>query len=334
MKILFFSYRFNPEIGGIESISEMLANYFFCKGHEVHLITTTKNTNAANFPFKILSSPIIFTTIKELKWADIVFENNPCFSISYPNFFMRKPSVISLQTWLTENNGGLRLRQILKKFLLRSADRVVACSKAVKESYPKAIIINNPYNEQLFKRTYNVDKIRDFIFLGRLVSDKGADIAIKAFFEVLKQHPTSSFTIVGDGEEMPFLQNLVKLLNIEQQVIFKGKLQGKALVNCLNEHKFLLVPSTWKEPFGIVALEGIACGCIPIVADGGGLPEAVGTLGLVFSRGKIEKLKDCMLKVISNKPAHEISPEAIQHLKNYRIPTIADKYLKVFESVI
>lgn len=335
MKILIFSYTFSPDVGGIESISAMLANYFSEKGHSVHLITASKNTNKANFSFTILNNPSFFKTVSELKWADVVFENNPGFSLSYPNFFMRKPTVICLQTWLTEVNGKVGLRQTVKKALLKFADKVVACSQAVKESFGDAIVIPNPYNDKLFKRIPGANKTNDFIFLGRLVSDKGADIAIKAFSEVLKTHSSVSLTIAGDGKEMPALKMLVQQLNLQHKINFKGVLEGEALVRCLNEHKYLLVPSVWKEPFGIVALEGIACGCIPIVSDGGGLPEAAGCSGMVFSRGKVDELVKCMLHVLENsQPVTEVSPASMQHLKMHSVPVIAEQYLDVFKRLI
>ena len=48
------------------------------------------------------------------------------------------------------------------------------------------------------------------------------------------------------------------------------------LVNQLNQSEILVVPSLWSEPFGIVALEGLACGCALLASDAGGLPDAVG----------------------------------------------------------
>src|SRR5690606_40338743 len=91
-------------------------------------------------------------------------------------------------------------------------------------------------------------------------------------------------TIIGDGPEAPVLKALAVKYGLEHKVDFKGSLQGKELVDCLNQHKLILVPSRWEEPFGNVALEGMACGCIPVVSDGGGLAEAVGHAGLTFQR--------------------------------------------------
>ncbi|MBV9960782.1 MAG: glycosyltransferase family 4 protein, partial [Parafilimonas sp.] len=226
MKILLFSYKFHPDVGGIESISKMLAEYFIEAGHEVHLITKTKSSAQCKFPFKVIRNPGLAEIIKELKWGDIVFQNNPCFSISYPNFFIRKPSVISLQTWLESLSGKYDTRQKFKHALLRSASQVIACSNAIKTTFNDAIVIPNPYDEKLFKVKPGNQRTNDFIFLGRLVSDKGADIAIRAVGKLLKTHPSTNLTIVGNGEEIMALKELVNDLSLQWSVRFTGILEG------------------------------------------------------------------------------------------------------------
>lgn len=334
MKILIFSYKFHPDVGGIESISKMLAGYFFQQGHEIHLITKTKTDSASEFPFKVVRNPRLPGIIKELKWADLVFENNPCFSISYPNLFIRKPSVVSLQTWIESINGRLRTRDRLKYRMLGSASKVIACSNAIRSTFPAAGVIPNPYNAKLFKRNTTVEKAKDFVFLGRLVSDKGADIAIKALYNLVRNHFTASLTIVGDGEEMNALKHLVSKLNLQDCVHFAGILEGEDLVNCLNEHRFMLVPSVWKEPFGIVVLEGLACGCIPVISDGGGLPEAAGGIGLRFKRGSIQELAGCM-KTLLLTPSPNGNHNALdRHLLSHTIAVIGKRYLDIFNGVV
>ena len=91
-----------------------------------------------------------------------------------------------------------------------------------------------------------------------------------------------SLTVIGAGPELSALKERVTALNLTGRVKFTGGLTGNALVDELRQHKFILIPSKWREPFGVVALEGMAAGCIPIVADGGGLPDAVGNAGVIF----------------------------------------------------
>ena len=57
---------------------------------------------------------------------------------------------------------------------------------------------------------------------------------------------------------------------------------GPDVVALLNRHLIIVVPSRWQEPFGLVALEGIACGCVALGANCGGLPNAIGGAGATF----------------------------------------------------
>ena len=105
---------------------------------------------------------------------------------------------------------------------------------------------------------------------------------IKAFSNL--ENRNWSLTIIGDGPHRDYLENLALSYNIIPHVNFKGFLKGDVLVEELNRHEIMVVPSRWNEPFGVVALEGMACGCAMLVSDGGGLPDAVGSAGLQFKR--------------------------------------------------
>lgn len=187
-----------------------------------------------------------------------------------------------------------------------------------------------------------ISRTLDFIFLGRLVSDKGIQEAILAFQQLLllcrKQGIKTSglsFSIVGDGPDRQSLERSVVQLGLEEQVIFTGALRDGELVKCLNSHRFLLVPSRWEEPFGIVALEGMACGCIPIVSDGGGLPDAVGRAGLVFQRGNIGELVLLMYQLLTDPElVHQLQLEASAQLQAHYASEVSGKYLSVIENVV
>ena len=65
---------------------------------------------------------------------------------------------------------------------------MIAVSDAIrKKEWQRAIVIENPYNDSLFKVLTGKEKTKSFIFLGRLVSDKGAKQAIEAISLLCKQ---------------------------------------------------------------------------------------------------------------------------------------------------
>jgi glycosyltransferase involved in cell wall biosynthesis len=142
-------------------------------------------------------------------------------------------------------------------------------------------------------------------------------------------------TIVGDGPERDNLEQLVSDLRLRENVRFAGALRGEEIARVLNKHNILLVTSRWKEPFGIVALEGIACGCLPIVSDGGGLPDAIGNAGISFKSGDIDDLVRAIRKVI-NDPVltQQMRDAAPSHLVAHSSSQVSQRYLASIESVV
>lgn len=341
LKILLLSNNFYPDIGGIEINSEILANEFTKAGHRVRLVTWTADERENRFPFTVVRRPGKLDLFREHKWADVVFENNPCLRLTWPGLLLGKPNVIALNTWVARVDGSIGWQDRLKTLWFRKSKNVIAVSDALRrKSWEKAIVITNPYRAELFRINAQTDRHIDLVFLGRLVSDKGADMAIEALHALESEEGGEAgvrsgfrLTIIGDGPEAPVLKALAVRYRLEHKVDFKGSLQGKELVDCLNQHKLILVPSRWEEPFGNVALEGMACGCIPVVSDGGGLPDAVGHAGLTFKRGDTADMVRCIRQILESKDLQEkLKSEARHHLKDHQPKKVADRYLKVIRA--
>src|SRR5690606_17466388 len=215
------------------------------------------------------------------------------------------------------------------------AGKVIAISQAVAEDVRRpAVVIGNPYRSALFRRPdSDVGQKSEFVVLGRLVSDKGADLALEALAKLGDK--SARLTIIGDGPERPNLEAQVERLGLRGRVMFTGVLTGEPLVACLQRHRFLLVPSRWPEPFGNVALEGMACGCVPIVSSGGGLSDAVGSAGVVFDSGDVASLVGKMELVLRDGPeVVALVENARIHLHNHSAEKVAKDYLRVMRASV
>jgi len=341
LNILFLSHKFYPDIGGIEVNSEVLARAFSEAGHHVRLLTWSEDTTEKVFPFAVIRHPNTRKLFREHAWADLVFENNPCLRLAWPGLFFGRPSIIALNTWLFDPNSRFDAQGWLKYRWLKRAYKVISVSDAVRRNcWPAATVIENPYRANQFKVLPDVHRTTDFVFLGRLVSQKGVDQAILALHRLLSLAQEGnalseklSLTIIGDGPERGKLECLVADLDLTDYVSFTGFLQGEALTRCLNRHRFLIAPSISEEAFGNVVLEGIACGCLPIVSNSGGLPEAVGKAGLVFDHGNVDVLVACIQKVLHNEAlVEELHAASPKHLAAHHPVIIAQRYLEVIEA--
>ncbi|MEZ7503906.1 glycosyltransferase family 4 protein [Flavobacterium sp. Arc2] len=332
MKILLFSHSFYPRIGGIETVSLMLAKNFQNKREvSVIVVTHTKEDGTEKLPFKVVRDPSIKVIYNLLKWCDVVFENNPCFRMSWLNFIVRKPKIVALHTWIGLPKEKKLIHQKAKTFFLNDYDAVIACSKKIKEhTFKKATVIENSYEAAVFKAT-TIKKTKDFAFVGRLVSDKGADMCIELLHELNTiQDEKYSLAIIGDGPEMVKLMELTSRYKLTSQIRFLGFLSAEAIAYELHENRFLLVPSRWEEPFGIVVLEGMACGCIPIVSDGGGLPDAVGNAGVVFERNSHESFVQKTVQLLENtKLQQSLLRNAKAHLGEHTEEEVCQQYFNL-----
>jgi len=110
------------------------------------------------------------------------------------------------------------------------------------------------------------------VFVGRLVEDKGADIAVRAM-RALKG--IANLNIVGDGPQRPALEDLARELSLEETVHFSGQVSDDQRGQMIANAFAMVVPSRHEELFGMVAVEG-ALSSLPVVAASrGGLPEVV-----------------------------------------------------------
>lgn len=337
-RLLLLSHKFYPFLGGIETMSEELAEYFSSLGYDVCVLTWTRSDINEEFPFQIYRNPSIFRILKEYMKSDIVLENNSNLQLSWPSFFKKRLKLLVLHGLIQEKNKTLDWRGRLKLKRIKSADKVVVVSHSLKKDvYEKAEVIHNFYRDNLFKEYVQLNDRGSFsfVFLGRIVKSKGLDIAVKTVERLSKETDFDNITlsIIGDGPMLTDIEELVENLKMKDKVFFLGKLEGEGLVKELNRHRYMLIPS-WQESFGIVALEGIACGCLPFAYNIEGLPEAIGKAGII-----VEENTECgfceKIKYILNNPSveNELRANMSEHLQKYTKTYICNKYKIALESL-
>ncbi|MCX6967514.1 MAG: glycosyltransferase family 4 protein [Verrucomicrobia bacterium] len=335
MKILLSSYAFYPNIGGIESVSELLANEFVRLGHEVRVITQTPGADREEWKFEVLRKPSARGLLRAVQWCDLFFQNNISLQSLWPLLLVRRPWVVTHQTWISRLDRSFGWQDYLKRFFLRAATNV-SISRAIAKSLPVGSeIIPNPYRDDLFYPMPEVAREKDLVFLGRLVSDKGTDLLVEAVHLLKESGLTVSLTVIGSGPEEMGLKAQAKMLGVASQMDFVGPKSGVELAQLLNGHRVLAVPSRWAEPFGIVALEGIACGCVVVGSQEGGLPDAIGPCGLTFSNGSAPELAAAIRESLTDAGRLEqLRVCAQEHLAHHTARAVAAAYLEIFQRVL
>ncbi|MDW8053795.1 MAG: glycosyltransferase [Anaerolineae bacterium] len=120
-------------------------------------------------------------------------------------------------------------------------------------------------------------------YAGRLVHEKGVDVLLRAFAQL----PSSArLLIVGEGKQRQALERLAASLGVSARVHFRPPLPSTAMPSFYHSLDAFVLPSrslpNWKEQFGRVLIEAMACGVPVITSSCGEAPNVVGDAGLVF----------------------------------------------------
>ncbi|OUL30812.1 glycosyltransferase family 4 protein [Nostoc sp. 106C] len=335
MKILIYSPSFYPNIGGLETIIFTLAHEFTYQLNEVKLISQTPATDSQKFPFEVIRKPTIKQVVELTHWCDVYFQG--CVSLRgiWPLLLVHRPLVVTHQTWYRHDNGGIGWQNHLKHFVARFATNISASQAVAKPIPAPSNIIPNSYREDVFYEIPNIHRNQELVFLGRLVSDKGANLLLEALSHLKLLGLTPRLTIIGSGPEESQLRQQANDLEIFEQVNFAGVKVEHELSELLNAHQIMVVPSLWDEPFGIVALEGIACGCVIVGSEGGGLKDAIGACGVTFPNGNVERLTQILFDLLSYpEKLTTYREQAKAHLACHTSKAVAKAYLEVIEGVI
>jgi glycogen synthase len=335
MKILFSSYAFRPAVGGIETVSAILADEFVKAGHEVEVITETPGEDPEPVSYGVTRRPSRSKVISLLRWSDLFFQNNISLPTLLAALLLRKPCTVVHQTWIRNARGELRWRDRLKRSLLSRVTNV-AISQAVADDLQRScVIIANPYQDATFRIVPKTDRSRDLVFLGRLVSDKGADLLLRALHHLRQSDSAPTLTIIGTGPEEQALRALSVELDLQEQLQFAGGKSGDELAMLLNQHRIVVIPSRWAEPFGVVALEGIACGCAVVGSEDGGLKEAMGPCGITFRNGDHLSLAASLDRLLADRELEETLRRAgPAHLSRFKPGAVARAYLELIKDIV
>lgn len=335
MRILVYCPVFYPSLGGLEINVAQLAEGFHQAGHEVTLVAKTENPGPEPFPFRLIRRPSRRELLALVRWCDVFFQANVSLRGLWPLLLVRRPWVVSHQGWYRRPDGRLAVQDRLKRFLLRWGRSISNSQSVADDLDTPSVVVHNAYRDDLFRQLPDIPRSGDLMFLGRLVSDKGVDILLEALGLLAARGIRPGLTVVGDGPEMPALKAQARQLGIEGQVSFLGSRQGEDIVRLLNAHRILVVPSRYDEPFGIVALEGIACGCLVIGSRGGGLKEAIGRCGLTFRNGDPGELAGLIAAAMADPDRFASPPEEVAgHLASHGGPSMVRAYLQVFEEAL
>jgi glycogen(starch) synthase len=333
--------RFYPNVGGIETVADLLTREWHKAGIDIIVASDLRPQSGKEkkYPFAVHYQPSPAQWLGLIRWADLFVHINVSLKAFWPRLIVRRPLVAIHQgCYFVSRDNDRDWKEKLKLFCARRIAENIAASRYVASATGlNCRVIPNPYDDSIFRHEEEVGNPRthELAFVGRLVSDKGCELLIRALFQLGENGLHPHLTVIGDGPERSSLERLAGSLSPCSQVEFVGARHAENVARSLRQHEILVVPSLWEEPFGIVALEGAASGCVVVGSNGGGLPEAIGPAGITFRRGDVSDLAAklaCLLRQRQDWQGYRDAAAA--HLALHQPARIAQRYLEVFAQVL
>ncbi len=227
-----------------------------------------------------------------------------------------------------------------------NADHIVTVSQAlqkkIREIDPtiesRLSCIPNMTDTDFFhinKKNTNNNKPFTFLCIANNEPLKGLDVLIRSFAMLKNRHIRPVRLIIGGkGTDTPSFQKLVHQQNVQKDVVCKGFLNRKQLLEQMQHTDAFVLPSRF-EAFGIVLIEAMACG-LPLVATRSGGPEEIVTeaCGLLCQPDDPIGLSDAMKQMVETFDSYD--PEKIRALclNRYGKKTVISSYIRLFEKIL
>jgi phosphatidylinositol alpha-1,6-mannosyltransferase len=178
--------------------------------------------------------------------------------------------------------------------------------------------------------------------VGRLVSRKGVDMAVRAMAKVVKTRPAVHYLIVGDGEIRAEIDALIVAEGLSRHVTVIGKVSDEELVRYLRVCDLFLMPNRTMpdgdtEGFGLVFREANACRKPVIGGRAGGVVEAVvdGETGLLVNGNDPQEIAAAIERILADPLlAERFSKNGLKLAQDNNTKSVANQFLKTCERLL
>jgi glycogen(starch) synthase len=241
----------------------------------------------------------------------------------------------------------------VERWMANRAERVITCSAYMRDHVldiygldeDKVSVIPNGIDPadlvpvadlETLRRRFAGDDERLVLLVGRLVYEKGFQLALEALPGLIERVGNVRFIVAGSGTHEEQLREQAHELGLDEHGTFVGWIGDDFLHSLYRIADLTVVPSIY-EPFGLVALEAMASGCPCLVADTGGLREVVPNedVGLRFQARDPQSLSEMAERLLTDAALRDrLVAEASEHVLTFDWYDIAGQALEVYEDLV
>ncbi|HEX4759494.1 MAG TPA: glycosyltransferase family 4 protein [Thermoleophilaceae bacterium] len=240
----------------------------------------------------------------------------------------------------------------VERWMANRAERVITCSAYMREHVAdiygleerRIAVIPNGIDPSELVPVDDLDHLRAqfaapderlVLLVGRLVYEKGFQLALEALPGLIQRLGDVRFIVAGSGTHEVELRKQASELGLDEHGTFVGWIGDDVLHSLYRIADLTVVPSIY-EPFGLVALEAMASGCPCLVADTGGLREVVPneSVGLRFRSRDPESLGTMAERLLTDNDLRDrLVAEAQEHVLTFDWADVARQVAAVYEGV-
>ncbi|MGH2865694.1 MAG: glycosyltransferase family 4 protein [Solirubrobacteraceae bacterium] len=242
----------------------------------------------------------------------------------------------------------------VERWMARRADALIVCSYYMRGHVAdifdiderRVAVIPNGVDPAELRPTGDLQSLRSefahprerlVLLVGRLVYEKGFQLALEALPNVIERVGDVRFLVAGSGTHEAALKAQAELLGLSEHGTFLGWIGDDVLHSLYRIADLCVVPSIY-EPFGLVALEAMASGCPCIVADTGGLREVVPggeRVGLRFDGGDAEHLGVMIERLLVDGALRDrLVTQASEHVLRFDWDDIAARTRDIYDGLL
>ena len=222
------------------------------------------------------------------------------------------------------------------KFIYSRADRVIANSTATKLSIidcfgilsDKIHVLYNPLDIKNIDGKKTENRTLSLLAVGRLSKSKNFSDLIRVMPALREKYPSLTLTVLGVGEELSTLKELVAQLSLDDVVDFRGFVDDPFT---FYRRCRVFVQTSLTEGFGYVLVEAMACGTPVVAYDGNGAMREIledGKYGSLVPPGNLEALANAIIKQIEDPTGLELLANSVLR---FDADIIAKQYLNNLE---
>jgi rhamnosyl/mannosyltransferase len=335
-----------PMLTGVARVAGNLVSGFEAAGHRVDTFSSQNTGRLCFGEVRLTALPFRWPHLRErIEGADVISLHGPLPTFSDVALLLlwrhrrRRPTKL-----VYTHHFDLRFRWAgvlcglynwSQHQLARVADRIIVSTNHLARSMVEAagedrvaIIPWGADGPGTIEASRKADRFT-ILYVGQLRPVKGVDVLIRAACEL----PCARVIIAGEGPERTRLQRLVhrcQATNVE----FFGPAFDDDLRTLYGAAHVVVLPSVRMESFGIVLLEGMAAGCVPVASALPGPTEVIGDAGILCPPGDHRLLARMIAKLGDERERQPLVEKAVARSRKFTWRRTVDCYLDVLDSLL